>query len=479
MIDSTDAGTALLAAYAVTVERLLRGDDNVEFPVEAAGDAPRLGRALRALALEWRTCAREQQKLDRITARMNAGLVLGDILQSIYEDFKELIPYERIGCALLDESRESVRAYWARSEQPEVRLGAGYSAPLAGSSLETILATGEPRILNDLVDYLARKPDSHSTRLIVSEGFRSSLTCPLIATGIPIGFVFFSSLRPNAYAGAHVAIYKRLAEQVSVIVEKGRLTAELVERKAALERRNEELRRLNDLKNTFVGMAAHDLRSPIATMQMMADVLLSPGIVLAAPERRELVADMAQRTRNMLALLDELLDVTQIEAGKLELRPEAIALPGFLEEVVRRHAALATPKGTRVLLESTPRGVVAADPIRLGQALDNLVSNAVKYSPPGSVVRVAAARAQGAWRFHVRDEGPGILPEDRARLFTDFARLSARPTGDERSTGLGLAITRRVIEAHGGSIGVESEPGHGADFWFSLPDSDGSGEAGE
>lgn len=476
MTDSIDAGTTLLEAYAAAVERLLRGDADVDFPGEVGGDSARLGRALRALAREWRACAREQQQLDRITARINAGLVLGDILQSVYEDFRELLPYERIGCALLDESRETVRAYWARSEQSELLLGAGYSAPLAGSSLETILATGEPRILNDLVDYLAHKPGSHSTRLIVAEGFRSSLTCPLIANGVPIGFMFFSSVRPNAYAGAHVAVYKRLAEQVSVIVEKGRLTAELVERKAALERQNEELRRLNDLKNTFVGMAAHDLRSPIATIQMMADVLLSSRIDLTGAEQRELLTDMAQRTRGMLAMLDELLDVTQIEAGKLELHREAVTLPGLLEEVVRRHAALATPKGTRVLLESAPRGVVAADPIRLGQALDNLVSNAVKYSPPGSIVRVSAVRAQDAWQFHVRDEGPGILPGDRARLFTDFARLSARPTGDERSTGLGLAITRRVIEAHGGTIGVESEPGHGADFWFSLPDRSGVAE---
>lgn len=470
MTDNIDVPTALVEQYAATVERLLRGDAEVDFPIEAASDAARLGRALRALAREWRSCAREQLTLDRITTRMNAGLVLGDILQSIYEDFKELIPYERIGCALLDESRESVRAYWARSEQPEVHLAVGYTAPLAGSSLETILATGEPRILNDLVDYLAHKPGSHSTRLIVSEGFRSSLTCPLIANGVPIGFMFFSSLRPNAYAGAHVAIYKRLAEQVSVIVEKGRLTAELVERKAALERQNEELRRLSDLKNTFVGMAAHDLRNPIATIQMMADVLLSSRIDLSGAEQRELLADMALRTRGMMAMLDELLDVTQIEAGKLELHLEAVVLPEFLEEVVRRHAALATPKGTRVLLESAPRGILEADPVRLGQALDNLVSNAVKYSPPGSIVRVSAVRPRDAWRFHVRDEGPGILPGDRARLFTDFARLSARPTGDERSTGLGLAITRRVIEAHGGTIGVESEPGHGADFWFSLPD---------
>ena len=111
-----------------------------------------------------------------------------------------------------------------------------------------------------------------------------------------------------------------------------------------------------------------------------------------------------------------------------------------------------------------------ADPHRLRQVIDNLISNAIKFSPPGSTVQVSAQRMPSGWRINVQDEGPGVTPSDRERLFQDFARLSARPTGGEKSTGLGLAITRRVVEAHNGQIGVDSEPGHGANFWFTLPD---------
>jgi signal transduction histidine kinase len=110
-----------------------------------------------------------------------------------------------------------------------------------------------------------------------------------------------------------------------------------------------------------------------------------------------------------------------------------------------------------------------ADPLRLRQVMDNLISNAVKFSPPGSVVRVRASRQDAAWRIEVQDQGPGITPKDRQRLFQDFARLSAAPTGGEKSVGLGLAITRRVVKAHGGQIGVDSEPGRGATFWFTAP----------
>jgi signal transduction histidine kinase len=102
--------------------------------------------------------------------------------------------------------------------------------------------------------------------------------------------------------------------------------------------------------------------------------------------------------------------------------------------------------------------------------MDNLLSNAVKYSPPGSVIRVRIRQANQMWRIEVQDQGPGVTHEDQQHIFQDFARLSAKPTGGEKSTGLGLAITRRVVVAHGGDIGVDSEQDNGATFWFTLPD---------
>jgi hypothetical protein len=172
----------------------------------------------------------------------------------------------------------------------------------------------------------------------------------------------------------------------------------------------------------------------------------------------------------MLSLLDELLDVTMIEAGKLNLQLQPVELGRFLTEVVQRHAMMAGPKGTQVVLEQVPPGLAKADPVHLRQVVDNLISNAVKYAPPGSRVTVAVGRNSAGWRINVPDEGPGITEADRQNLFQDFARLSAQPTGGEKSVGLGLAISRRVVEAHGGHIGVDSAPGQGANFWFTLPD---------
>lgn len=130
---------------------------------------------------------------------------------------------------------------------------------------------------------------------------------------------------------------------------------------------------------------------------------------------------------------------------------------------------VAAQKSMTLVTEPPPEGTVMADRFRLRQVIDNLISNAVKYSPNGTTITLAARRTQTMWRISVSDQGPGIDPAERGRLFEDFARLTARPTGGERSTGLGLAITRRVVEAHGGRIDVDSTPGVGSTFWFTLP----------
>ena len=457
--------------YVEAIQQLKHGEYNLAVPV-GSDEIGRLGGALCDLARALESRNREAQKLDQITARINAGLLLDDILENVYHDFRKIIPYNRIGFSLIENDGQVVRARWAKSDQPEVKLTIGYVAPLEGSSLQTILTTGRPRILNDLAEYLEQKPDSESTRLIVAEGIRSSLTCPLIANGVPVGFMFFSSIQPNAFSEAHVETFSRIAGQLSVIVEKGRLVSELSERKAAIERQNEELRRLNDLKNTFLGIAAHDLRNPIGAIQTSVDLLMDPAFGLSEVDRASLLQRMGRYTRHMLTLLNDLLEVTQIESGKLSLNLEPVNLRGFLDEAVQQHAMLAAPKGTQVLLQAVPEGQVMVDPLRLRQVVDNLISNAVKFSPPGSTVRVSAEWILAGWQVNVQDEGPGITEQDRNRLFQDFARLSAKPTGDEKSTGLGLAISRRVVEAHGGRIGVNSEPGQGATFWFTLPDRD-------
>jgi diguanylate cyclase (GGDEF)-like protein len=203
-----------------------------------------LGEALRVLAGSMRETAERSAVLADITQKINQGLMIDDVLDQVYENFFELIPYDRIGFALLDESKQVVRAHWARTEAEEVRLQLGYQAPLAGTSLEKVMEAGQPRILNDLEAYLGDNPKSESTRLIVAEGMRSSLTCPLLVLGQPVGFLFFSSMQKNAYRGLHQDLFLQIAGQLALTLEKSRLYEGLLELTDDLRQAQEDLKQL-------------------------------------------------------------------------------------------------------------------------------------------------------------------------------------------------------------------------------------------
>ncbi|HMO59007.1 MAG TPA: ATP-binding protein [Roseiflexaceae bacterium] len=463
--------------YISAAEQLKNGNYQIDIPLDPPDAVGQLGQMLNDLAQSLESRYREIRTLTKITTHLNAGLLLDDILDHVYTDFRPLIPYDRIGFAMIEKEGSIVRARWARTDLPHVHLKRGFAAPLAGSSLETIVSTATPRIINDLEAYLVQKPESHATQLIVAEGLRASLTCPLIANGVPIGFIFFSSSTPGIYANAHVDIFTQIAEQLSVIVEKGHLVSQLAAQKLQLEQQNEELQRLNRLRNTFLGMAAHDLRSPLSVIHMTTTILRHPKFAWPEAERQRMLGDVHRNAEYMLKLLNDLLDLTHIESGTFTLTPVRLDLDEALNDAVERHALLAAPKHIMVMRQGNTSGAALADPLRLRQMLDNLISNAVKFSPSGTRVTLACNRSGQFWRITITDQGPGISTADQARLFQQFTRLSARPTGGEKSSGLGLAITRQLVEALDGQIGVESVLGAGATFWFTLPIAAGEPDA--
>ncbi|MBN2046445.1 MAG: HAMP domain-containing histidine kinase [Anaerolineaceae bacterium] len=468
-LDLHSPNTPEIEHFREALELLAEGQFDVKIPEPIDKSLDPLGEAVEKLANSLKVHSQELKKFNELAAQINSGLWIDEILDKMFDDFTNFIPYDRIGFSLLEEGGTVLRADWAKAKYDEIFLPVGYAAPIAGSSLEPILESQTPRIINDLEAYLHQKPDSESTQLIVREGVRSSLTCPLIANNQPVGFIFFSSREKGTYLPRHVDTFRQIAAQLSMSLEKGRLVRRLNEQMRQIEKSYEEVRRLNELQKTFMGIAAHDLRNPIASIQSIADLLLIPEFNLSETEETEFLEDIRAQTRHMLQLLEDLLDITRIESGKFTLEIHALETRKMLEDAVKRHNLLAQPKGTRVVLESVDSGLIETDPERMRQVLDNLISNAVKYAPPESIVRVRALKSEEYWRVEVIDQGPGIKEEERSRLFQDFGRLSSRPTGGERSTGLGLSITRRVIEAHGGQIGVESSVGSGSTFWFTVP----------
>ncbi|MBL9175489.1 MAG: hybrid sensor histidine kinase/response regulator [Verrucomicrobiales bacterium] len=235
-----------------------------------------------------------------------------------------------------------------------------------------------------------------------------------------------------------------------------------------LRQARERLREMNDEKNEFLGIAAHDLRSPLNAIKGYSELLLEDGDFEAADA--DILKKICDAATRMAGMVQNLLDANRIERG--ELRPTLV--PTDLGEVTatvveaQRPRAAAKEQSLQWFPASEPV-VAMADRAILVQVLENLASNAVKYSPPGKPIRVRVIPREAVLRIEVQDEGPGLSAEDQKRLFGKFARLSARPTGGESSTGLGLSIVKRMVEAMNGRVGCESEPGRGATFFVEMP----------
>lgn len=221
---------------------------------------------------------------------LNMGRSFEDLLTSIYENLKNVVPFNRIGVAILDEGNQSLRATSCRSDGPTY-LGVGYSASLNGSTLQHLLVTGEPRIINDLEGYLAAKPKSTSTALIVQEGMRSSLTLPLLAEGQPIGVVFFSCRERDVYTGGHVAVLKPLAGHMAIALEKARLMA-------LLQQRNEAYSEIARLKSQLEEQNVY-LRDEIKTTHDFGNIV---GDSLAIRRVRAAIAQVAHTDSTVLIL---------------------------------------------------------------------------------------------------------------------------------------------------------------------------------
>ncbi len=287
------------------------------------------------------------------------------------------------------------------------------------------------------------------------------------ASGLPetLGFRFFP-----LQAGTLVLASLDFQEQLNLCNQALELNQELNNLTRQLHQANAELRELNELKNRFIGMAAHDLRQPVGVVMIYSELLLNDdGGHLAEEQRGFLRASLAAAI-GMKRLIDNFLDVSVIESGHLWLERSRTTVAAILDGALPlvRPSTVRKQIGLIIQAENDPQPVFV-DGAKIQQVLINLLGNAIEHSQAGQRIWLSASRKEDELCFTVRDEGPGIAPEDQQRLFAPFIRAGTRKTAGERSTGLGLAIARQVVEAHGGRLWVESKPGQGASFVVTLP----------
>ena len=287
----------------------------------------------------------------------------------------------------------------------------------------------------------------------------SGLASTVLIFAAALGWMPFASAAVTLLA---VAIAGVLGLEVTDMVR--RVVTNEVGR-VALDQLYGEAQRVIDAREEILRIVAHDLRSPLNTISMATDLLLD--IPATESDRAKRLKIIKRTGEQMERLIQDLLSVTAIEAGRLSIAPRKLKVDDLLSDASEMLEGIAREKSIRLTVErAADLPAVRVDPVRVLQVFSNLVGNAVKFTPEGGVITLSATRADDRVQCTIADTGSGIPPEDLPRLFGKFWQAKR---GDHRGVGLGLAIARGIIEAHGGSIGVRSEVGRGSVFSFSLP----------
>ncbi len=297
---------------------------------------------------------------------------------------------------------------------------------------------------------------------------------------IPI--IFMTAISKNeeyalrGYVGGAIDyLYKPLNPDITRA--KIQVFEELFHRQEDLRAANEQLlkmnRQLEDLnmqKNYLLGMAAHDLRNPIGAIAQLSQLLLSGSSGSVTGEQVKFLSAIRESSDYILHIIEDLLDVSKIESGKMSLDIQPTDIRALLERSLSLHRLIAGRKDIQLELHlQLQTAYLYLDAIKIEQVLGNLLSNAIKFSPRGTVITIHAQELNDQFSLSVKDQGPGIPKEEQYKLFNGFQTTSVRATEGEKSTGLGLLICSKIVQAHGGAIHVQSESGQGSTFWFTIP----------
>lgn len=305
--------------------------------------------------------------------------------------------------------------------------------------------------------------------LFFDERVRSLLVVPLIVRDQPVGTLTIDSDRPFAFTDSDTQLMTIAAAQVSVAIANARLFEELEERAAELAEAYEELKESDRLKDELVQNVSHELRTPLTFVKGYVDLLMDGDKGLLTPEQQEYLQIVSDKTDEITRIIEDIITLQRIDSGNLQLEPMSMA--DLLQTAVTNHRLVADKKGLSIVCSILPeqKGHVRIDKGRMNQVLDNLIGNAFKFSPDGGTIRLSMIEKENEVLVSVVDEGIGMPAEKHQRIFERFYQIDGSSRRRFGGTGIGLAIVKRIIDAHEGKIWVESELNKGSSFFFTLP----------
>jgi len=395
------------------------------------------------------------EKIISAVRSINAALNIEDLLHSVLKETKNIRGVEKATAILFDRRSRTFKLKASTSENIDDEL----RIELTPEEAEARYYTGSQRVYEDIfvVRPVAGRPAHEKfSRLILPQ---TMLVMRLRLREQVEGYLIFDNFNDvGAFDRQDVGLLRHVREHIISAVIKMRML--------------EKLKELNETKNEFLGFAAHDLRNPLHAVLSYSDLMIrdiDQGRITTADMRQGL-SSILKATQRMMELVNNLLDVSAIESGRMKLDLEKNCLRSIFEECEARFMKMAQQKSIAFSIHwPETMAPLLFDKLSLSEVVDNLLSNAIKYTRSGGRVNVYFEKTEKEWITHIEDNGVGLDKNDLENIFVNMKKLSARPTAGETSTGFGLVIVKKIIERHQGRIWVDSRKNEGSTFSFSLP----------
>jgi GAF domain-containing protein len=401
----------------------------------------------------------ELKALGEVTQAVNSTLDLQTVLSTIVAKAVEISATDAGAIYVFDEARDAftLSATFGMDEATIAAIRAQRVA-LGDPGIAEAAQRSTPVQIADL----AAASRSAVTDIVLKAGFRALLVMPLLRSDRIVGLLVVRRRAPGAFPAAIVALLETFAAQSVIALQNARLFAEI-------EEKGRELAIASQHKSQFLANMSHELRTPLNAILGYTELILDDIYGATPPKMREVLARVQTNGKHLLGLINDVLDLSKIEAGQLVLSLADYSVSDLVQGVYSAVEPLATEKRLALTLDLAPdlppgRG----DERRISQVLLNLVGNAIKFTDAGEVA-ISAAAANGTFTLAVRDTGPGIPADAQTKIFEEFQQADQSITRTKGGTGLGLAISKRIVEMHGGRLWVESHVGLGSTFRFTLP----------
>jgi signal transduction histidine kinase/CheY-like chemotaxis protein len=415
---------------------------------------------------------RELERLRRVAATLLASSELGVLLQEIADAAADLLQAESSAVALVGEEGRFLRVAAVTGPLAPTM---GALIPVDGSLVGTVVSSGTPIVTNDM------NADPRSYRMPgLDVLLRTAAMVPLRSAGVVIGTVSVYNHRDGRPFTEHdLQLLETLGDQVVVGLDRAAVLDDVRRSERSLAAKNVELQRAARLKGEFLANMSHELRTPLNAIIGFSDLMLTEGVGPVSAQQREFLEAVLRNGRHLLELINGILDLSKVEAGRMELEYSSFDLRALLDGGAAMLRERAAAHGIELGIEvADDVGQVYSDELRLKQVLLNLMTNAVKFTGDGGSVLVRAAREGAEIVITVTDTGIGVPEADRERIFESFQQ-GGRGSSREEGTGLGLTLSRRIVGLLGGRMWLDTEVGRGSTFGFSLPAHDAAAPAAQ